>query len=482
MPHRAIIKGPLRVRLAAWNAIVVILTALITLLVVRQGVQWALIQEIDDFLHEDLREIELALRETPAEDFDLITQDLARRAIGHRRHGWFVQLRGEGDVTRWASDARHRDVQFPTGDDQRYVTLINDERVVQQTVAANDHGVESIVVGEQLQLLRKEISKIDMLVLATAACALVAAPICGYWLAERAARAIGEIIRAASRLRPDHLNERLPVLGAGDELDLLASTVNGLLDRMATVLDRRREVLANAAHELRTPLAAIRSSVEVALNEDRSLEEYQELLEDVIDQCSSLETLLNQLLLLAEMETERLKTQKERVALHELVERSVAMFQGVAECEGRLLVADRLDEAWVAGNRARLSQVVNNLIDNAIKYTRHGGRVEVSVQADRERGTAKLIVRDDGVGISTADLPHVFERFFRSDRSRTRGDYPTGAGLGLSICKAVVEAHGGTIEIKSQLDRGTECSVTLSLEREPPAEAAATSNDGIFAN
>src|SRR5690606_3103371 len=120
----------------------------------------------------------------------------------------------------------------------------------------------------------------------------------------RAARTLGDIIHTASRLRPNHLSERLPIRGTGDELDQLAFTVNGLLDRIAAYLEQKRDFLADAAHELRTPLAAIRSSVEVALNSDRTREEYEDLLVDLIAESSSLETLVNQLLLISESEAE----------------------------------------------------------------------------------------------------------------------------------------------------------------------------------
>jgi two-component system, OmpR family, heavy metal sensor histidine kinase CusS len=454
----------LRVRLAAWNAIVVVLTAFAVLLVLRQGIQWALIHEIDAFLSEDLQEIEIALRETPADEFGLITHELQRKATGHRRHGWFVQLRDDHNQPIWSSDDRHRDVKFPSGDAQRYATLLNDERVVQQAVPENLHDVASVVVGEQLQLLRSDISQIDRLVLITAGCILVAAPLCGYWLAGRAATVIGEIIQTAARLRPDHLNERLPIRGTRDELDLLAATINRLLDRIAAFLEKKRDVLANAAHELRSPLAAIRSSVEVALNGDRSPAEYQELLEDVMGQSESLEKLLNQLLMLSETETESLKTQLEPVALHSLVNRSLAMFQGVAEARDIALINDGIEPAFVLGNRVHLSQVVSNLVDNAIKYSRPGGSIRVSLTADRDTDVARLRVRDNGLGISAEDLPLVFDRFFRADRSRSRTDAPTGTGLGLSICKAVVEAHGGKIVCESNLGAGTSFDVVLPME------------------
>ncbi|HVJ66640.1 MAG TPA: HAMP domain-containing sensor histidine kinase, partial [Caulifigura sp.] len=332
-----------------------------------------------------------------------------------------------------------------------------------QAAPPNPHGVKTIVVGSNLKMLRSDLSRIDELVVLTASLIFAVTPLFAYWLAGRATNAVGEITRSASRLRPDRLEERLPLRGTGDELDQLALTINGLLDRIAVFLDQKRDVLANAAHELRTPLAAIRSAVEVALNEERTPREYQEILEDIIEQSGSLQVLLNQLLLLAEAEAERLKTQIEVVDFDGLVSKAVDMFQGVAEVREIALVVERLDPTGVAGSKLHLQQVVNNLIDNALKYTASGGRVTISLAAIPERQLAELRVRDTGVGIAPDDVPRVFDRFFRVDRSRSRGDTPEGTGLGLSICKAVVEAHNGKIYCTSTFGQGTEFRVELRL-------------------
>jgi signal transduction histidine kinase len=235
--------------------------------------------------------------------------------------------------------------------------------------------------------------------------------------------------------------------------------------------------LANAAHELRTPLAAIRSSVEVAASGQRSEAEYRELLEVVIEQCSALESLVNQLLLLAESDADRLITSSEVVAFDEVVQRTVEMFQGVAEDRGIELVFNWPPSAPVAGNRHHLRQVLNNLLDNAIKFTAtrfsettsengksvNGGRIEVKLLRDDARHQAVLTVADNGVGIPAEALPQMFQRFYRVDRSRTREGGLGGTGLGLSICRAIVQAHRGSIEISSVQGEGTTITLVLPL-------------------
>jgi signal transduction histidine kinase len=334
-------------------------------------------------------------------------------------------------------------------------------RVVGQPLEHSAPDFDRVVVGASLNLIQQDLARIDRGVLLAAAAVLLAAPLCGYWLAARAARTMGAIITAASRLRPSHLNERLPIQGSGDELDQLAHTINSLLDRIAAYLNVKRDFLANAAHELRTPLAAIRSTMEVALNSNRSTEEYEELMVDVIEECFILETLVNQLLLLSETEADLPAAKFEPVALDALAAKSIEMFTGVAEGRGVSLRTGELATATVRGNPAHLRQLLNNLIDNAVKYTPAGGKVVVDLHVRNAGRQVELCVADTGQGISSEEQRHIFERFYRAESARTRAGGPKGAGLGLSICQSVVNNHGGTIACTSQPDRGTTFTVLL---------------------
>jgi len=463
----------LRTRLAVWNAAVVILTAVTTLVILRQGVTWALFREIDEILGEDIVEIGLMLSEIPKNEFGELTHELDRKAVGHRHHGWFAELLSEKGERIWLSGGRNAN---SPPDPATRSGLSADLRTIRGLAPPNQHGVKTVVVGTQLTLLRHDLSKIDELVVLTATLIFAVAPLFAYWLAGRATNAVGEITRTASRLRPDRLEERLPLRGTGDELDQLAQTINGLLDRIAVFLDHKRDVLANAAHELRTPLAAIRSSVEVALNEQRTPQEYQDLLEDIIDQSGSLQTLLNQLLLLSEAEAELLRSQVDVVELDRIVSRAIEMFQGVADVREISLEMQPLPRCDVSGNKVHLQQVVNNLIDNALKYTPAGGKVQVTLNVALDRKVARLSVKDSGIGVSADDVPRIFDRFFRVDRSRRR-DSPEGTGLGLSICKAVVEAHGGKITCSSTLGKGTEFVVELQLASPSGSESGGEASD-----
>ncbi|HEX3726418.1 MAG TPA: HAMP domain-containing sensor histidine kinase, partial [Pirellulales bacterium] len=261
----------------------------------------------------------------------------------------------------------------------------------------------------------------------------------------------------------------------GDELDQLSRTINRFLDLLADYLDRNREFVANAAHELRSPLAAVQSSVEVTLNSDRTVEEYQDLLCEIADQCAQLRVLVNQLLLLAEIDAVRSPVEKRPLQFDQLLEKSVDMFRGAAEERG-LTLSSALDlDVMIEGDGNRLRQVVNNLIDNSLKFTPRGGNVLVTLRRDAVRRQVVLKVVDTGMGISADDLPHVFERFYRGDKSRQRENLTYGNGLGLSICKSIVAAHGGTIQVHSNVGQGAAFEVHLPIAaRDADANADAS--------
>lgn len=469
----------LRFRLMFWNALAVIVTGLAILITVRQGVEYRLQYDLDRVLAEDLDEIALNLREERGLDFERLHRELDRKARGHAYHQWFVLFLDRSGEPVWESTGAPQ--LPPIGPSSTDTRLQNsgDYRLAYRELAGTRERAPVVCVGSSIQFIQRDMATIDRMVSLVGAVLLIASPLCGYILAGRATRPLASMMATTARLRPAEMSERLKVRGTGDELDQLAITVNGLLDRLAEYLKQKHDFLANAAHELRTPLSAIRSSVEVALNGERTVDEYNELLAEVIDECSSLETLVNQLLLLAETDADRQEVSSDPIPLHKVVERATEMFQGVAEYNGVRLVVDDLPEAMVPGNRHYLRQVLSNLLDNAIKFTasryfhqsgpasQNGdsghGEIRISLNLDKARDQARLVIEDNGPGIPPEDVPYIFDRFYRVDRARMRGTATGGTGLGLSICQAIIHAHRGTIEVASELDRGTTFVITLPL-------------------
>jgi signal transduction histidine kinase len=484
----------LRTRLMLWNAGAVAVTGILILLAVRAGVEKRLISDLDDVLGEDLQEIKLHFVGDHAYNWSAITEELDRKAEGHFFHRWFVKFYQEDDQPGWSSQSAP-DIPAPSPEQkQRKSFSVDPYRVLYGRLDSPLKEGAYVCVGCSQLYVSRDMQTIDRQVIGAGFIVLLISPLVGHFLTGRVIRPLAQMIRTTAKLHPGEVAERVPLRGTGDELDSLAATINGLLDRISTYLQQEHDFLANAAHDLRTPLAAIRSNVEVALGVERSEEEYREILGLVIEQCSYLQTLVNQLLLLAETDADRLQPDNEPVRLDQIVDRVVAMFEGVADDHHVELRYDDLDAVLVPGNRQHLRQVVSNLIDNAIKFTAarrnaepcqpddksHQGCILVKLQRDEAAGRALLRVKDNGIGIAPDDKAKVFDRFFRVDKARARDGGSGGTGLGLSICKAIVECHGGQITVESQPGEGATFTISLPLYRAPEGATVADRDERML--
>jgi heavy metal sensor kinase len=456
-----------------WNTAVVLVFVLVTLWGVRVGLRLVLWNEADDQLIEDAREVKETVEQFEP-DLVKIAEELNRKATTHTHRGLHIRIFNDRNELIFTS-LNAPSAPFSTELFQYGMNPVTagHYRLVHITTEKPGMPVYTIRIGTSFEPLEADVAQVTWLLVVVGSVTLLVSPLGGYWLAGRATRPIAQIIDTTARLHPTSLEERLPLRGTGDELDRLSATINGFLDRIGTYLDQNREFTANAAHELRSPLAAIQNSLEVALNADRPVEEYKELLAELLDECEALRVLVNQLLLLAESDAGHLQPATDPVEMDTIVRKTCDMFQGVAEAANVDLRLSRLDRARVAGDAGRLRQVVNNLVDNAIKFTRSGGLVEVTLVEDSASGAVRLLVRDTGPGIPPADLPHIFSRFYRGDRARLRERPSRGTGLGLAICQSIVAAHNGRIEVESVVDKGTTMTVILPAANPPGSDTPA---------
>jgi signal transduction histidine kinase len=471
----------LRFRLLAWVTVVVLVMVVVTMVTVREVVHRFLLSEFSRLLTDEAKTVAKAVKDYYPDDKGALDVALTRQVetLAGREwfRGWFIELYTPTGKLYWST--QNVPPRLPPPD----FTAISPEpvdvegyRLIKWRLPTRE-GPDLLLRGGCARApVEEDLRLVDWIMLWTAVVTLLLAPLGGYALAGRATRPIAKIIATAASLQPTQLDERLPIRGTGDELDQLSQTINGMLDRIASYIERNREFVANAAHELRSPLAAIRSTVDVALNRSRTPEEYTTLLTDVMEECSRLAGLVNRLLLLAEGDAGRLAARDQTVRLDKVVLEAVDMFDGVAEARGVVLHRGDLPAVAVPGDEFHLRQVVRNLIDNAIKFTPDAGHVHVTVGVQPERRRAWLAVRDSGIGIGEEDLPHIFERFYRADKARTRESQSGGHGLGLSICQSIVTTLQGEISVQSQPGRGSTFTVWLPLVSEgypvPSPEAA----------
>jgi heavy metal sensor kinase len=281
----------------------------------------------------------------------------------------------------------------------------------------------------------------------------------GRWLIGRAILPIEQIGAAAGRISQGNLSERIPVPDNGAELGRLAAVLNSTFARLEAAFERQRQFTADAAHELRTPLAVMISETQTALARPRCADEYRETVEGCLDTSQQMRRLTESLLTLSRFDGGNDPEPRTQVDLRQAVRTVIERLSPLARAKGIAIRAD-LSAASVLSSPDRMSQVITNLLTNAIDYNRPGG--EVAVSTATASGSALLIVADTGVGIAEADLPFIFDRFYRVDRSRSRAEGHTG--LGLAICKAIVEAEGGAIEAESKLNAGTTFTIRFPLK------------------
>jgi signal transduction histidine kinase len=277
----------------------------------------------------------------------------------------------------------------------------------------------------------------------------------------------------ADGIAVDRLSDRLPVPGTGDEVARLAQTLNRMLGRVEAGVEEQHRLVADASHELRSPLAAMRAEIEVSLRGDSLDDDARAVLLSTLEEVERLSTTVDGLLILASADRGALDLSFTTVDLATTTRQHAERFRALAAAREVELVLT-LRPAWVGGDAEWLGKAVANLIDNAIKFSPPGGRVLVSTECDRRE--CRLTVLDDGPGIPPEERERVFGRFYRRDQARTRG--LGGTGIGLSIVREIAIAHGGRVWVDAGAGGG--CAFTIAMPASPePAPADRSEGVGV---
>ena len=305
-----------------------------------------------------------------------------------------------------------------------------------------DGGGFDLEVGSPIGEVQHTLDLLRLLLLSLIPVVIAIACVGGAWLSGRALKPVRDLTAAALTISIENLSERLPVPPTGDELARLTEVWNSMLQRLESAVKTLSQFVADASHELRTPLTVIRTTAELALRRARSPETYRDSLQEIVGESERMTQLVEDLLLLARSDTGSVEMPLAPVDAREVVREVCSEMHGLAELR-RIRITEPPGEgaAIISGNRPALHRLFLVLLDNALKYSPPGGDVNITVET--RDSLVSVAIEDFGAGISKADLPHIFKRFYRADRARS----DPGHGLGLSLAESIARTHSASIEV-----------------------------------
>ncbi|HEY2545960.1 MAG TPA: heavy metal sensor histidine kinase [Candidatus Acidoferrum sp.] len=483
-----------RVRLTVWYsavlAVVLILVSMTTYLIVRKTSMQRTDEDLSVLADSFLVTFEAELDDTPGTRASGVLPALQQSIVEHRSNSdAFVVLapgakiiatsadnasdtRSGASVNRAVASADfQRFAEASTGKEVNWETIRGEHtrlRAYSRQFKANGENY-LLVILHSLHGQNEMLETIRLTFTWMIAVGLLLAGTGGYFLARKSLAPVVEMGAHARRIGETNLHERLPVLNANDELGQLATIFNDLLDRLDQSFERQRRFIADASHELRTPLAILRGEAEVAMSQQgRTAEDYLESLVILHEETSRLIKIVEDLFTLTRADSGQYLLSPEDVYLEEVVAECAHSAKTLAREKNIELTVDASSECLVRGDPALLRRMILNLLDNAIKYTAEGGRVDISCRMTQTGCEVHII--DTGSGIPPELHSRIFERFFRADPARSRSGREGGAGLGLSIALWIAQAHHGRLELVRSDATGSHFAVYLPGPAVAPGE------------
>jgi heavy metal sensor kinase len=320
-----------------------------------------------------------------------------------------------------------------------------------RTILFPVRGPNIVQVGISLENTELDLRRLMIIMILAGAGLMLLASLGGNFIIRKALKPVKSVVQTAKDITADDLSLRIEAGQRQDEIGELVETFNDMISRLEKSVKKIKQFSGDVSHELRTPLTIIRGEIEVLLRKERSRDEYQKTLKSTLEESTYLERIIDDLLFLSRIEALEKKEFDKSVQLDEILLKAVECQELAAKKKNISFDIKKVEPAKIKGEEILLERMVTNIIDNAIRYSPSGSKVEVSL--DKKERTATLQVQDTGIGIPEESLPLIFDRFYVVDKSRFKET--GGLGLGLSIVKQVADGHGAKIEVESEVNKGT---------------------------
>ena len=455
------LKGTLSFRLTLWYTGIFTLSSLLVLSIFYYRISSITMERTDAELLEEMEEFSTLMSE---EGLDQVKTEMALEIESEDEEVFYRLLSIDGQVLAMSSMQPWGGLEVSGNtlgvlrDQSRPVlgTLdIQNYKYKVRTIYGSISPTEVLQIGLSLEDNEKYLKVFSELLLLLMIPLFIFAALIGWFLSRQALLGMEEVTLTAIDISKGSYDKRVHVKKRFYEIDRLANTFNSMLDRIQALIKGMREITDNIAHDLRSPLTRIRGIAEMTLFRKNSIKDYENMAASTIEECDNLIEMINTMLDITETEAGVGEFKIEKVDLSRLIIDACELFRPTANEKGINIITILPDKLHFQGDRNKLQRLVTNLLENSIKYTEPGGSVTISISLDN--GQVNIMFEDTGVGISEKDLPKIFERFYRCDRSRSQA----GIGLGLSLAKAIANAFGGDISVKSALNKGSAFLVTI---------------------
>lgn len=331
-------------------------------------------------------------------------------------------------------------------------------RLVTIPILEKNKTTSIVQVGTSMEDFDETMRKLLIILLIGIPSSIGVTVVVGYFLAKKALKPVDQIRKAAVKISSRNLDEKIVLGPRRDELTRLAATFNEMISRLKNAFQRVNQFSSDVSHELKTPLTILKGETEVALRKDREGPYYRGLLSSHLEEIDRMNRIIEDLLLLSKADAREVQLNLEEIDLKDLIIDVCMDIKFFADKKGVDLVVGDLNDVKMQADELKLRRMLLNVIENGVKYTHQGGKVEVATAVNN--GNVRIYIKDNGAGISEEDIKYVFDRFYRGDKSRKR---ESGSGLGLSISKWIAEAHHGGIEVESFQAQGSQFTITLPV-------------------